>query len=622
MVMFRLNLYIPLLLVTLLMLMLIVFMIVFTQEQSLYQNKENRSQQFVEILNKQVVEEAAVLTEYLEFIEGIDSVTQDFSKGNKKDLHNSISPTYKRLNKNVGLTHLYFIRRDGTVLLRVHDYQRDNDTIDRTTFTRAREHQRINYGLEFGPKKNYTLRVVKPWFVDGELIGYIELGKEIDKIINEASKLLKTHIYLAISKDIYNNVPQFIKERLSHKVATKNFYIVYSTHKVPVDIHNFLDKNISDKDIYFENHYYFISKHILSDVSGRDLGYFVFLNDVSSEYNIMYSSIKILSAILGFVSIFLLVGGYFVIRKKEQDIHTLTSTLHKQKEDLGLFNSKLQKIFDLQKNIVILSSGDKLIMANQAMYDFFGYKNLDAFLRDYHCICDNFIQDDNFFHLKKLDSDASWVKTLITLPEEKRIVAILDYHNIPHIFSVSVSEYDRESYVVTFSDISNTMLEYGRLKRKVIHDTLTSAFNREFFQNNIYLIIRNISPKKLGVVLCDIDDFKVVNDTYGHNRGDLVLKEFTNIIQGSIRSDDYLIRWGGEEFIILIGVDDIDVLKKISESIRKLIEIYDFDEVGKMTASFGLTLSRDDEDIVEMIERVDKALYLAKEQGKNQIQVK
>ena len=260
-------------------------------------------------------------------------------------------------------------------------------------------------------------------------------------------------------------------------------------------------------------------------------------------------------------------------------------------------------------------------MANQAMFNFFGFENLSDYLNHHGCICDRFVANDGFFHLGKVSIETNWIDEIKSLPGEKRIVAMLDHDLISHAFSVSVNEFEEGSYIISFTDISNTMIEHSKLKRKATHDKLTGSLNREFFDNNIYSIIKDAQPKQLGFVLCDIDHFKAVNDTYGHNRGDIVLKDFTNIIRDSIRDTDYLIRWGGEEFIVLMKVNSIESLQKATEHIRQSIESYHFEEVDSITASFGITLYIESEEILNTLERVDKALYKAKDNGRNQVQI-
>ncbi|SMP86236.1 diguanylate cyclase (GGDEF) domain-containing protein [Epsilonproteobacteria bacterium SCGC AD-308-O04] len=618
---YRLNLYIPLIITTLIMSLFVVVSIIYIQENSIHKSKENIPALFTKYLNEKIDTEAAILSEYMDFIQNMDDVAQQFQAFDKQELNNSIKEIYNRLNKNVNLTHMYFIKTDGSVLLRVHDYEKDSDIVKRETFKKAKELQSIYYGLEFGLKKNYTLRVVKPWFVDGKLIGYLELGKEIDKVIDDISKYLKTYIYLAVKKEIYSVSPKFVKENIKHKIATNDYYIAYNTFTVLSQMESILNNNINLEDIEFQNKDYFVSKAILSDVSGKDLGYFIFLSDVSLEHSIMFHSAKLLAIVLFVVSSFLVIGAYILIKKREGSINTLTSKLHEQKEELSHFNIKLQKLFDLQKNIIITTDGKKLQMANQAMYDFFGFDDIEDFRKHYNCICDRFVNNDDFFHLGKVPEGQNWIETIKDFSGDKRIVAMLDNNMESYAFSVSVSEVEKGDFIVSFTDISNTIIEHKKLQLKVTHDKLTNALNREFFDNNINLIIEEVKPHRLGVIICDIDHFKNVNDTYGHNRGDIILKEIVTSIKGSIRQEDYLIRWGGEEFIMLMKVDTPDALKKSVEHVRKQIEKQHFEEVGNITASFGATLYQDDEEILECVARADKALYMAKENGRNQVQI-
>lgn len=598
-----------------------VFAIIYIQEDSIHKSKKNTPELFTRYLNEKVANEAAILGEYITFIQNMDDVTKKFAALDKKGINDSLKEIFERLNKNVNLTHMYFIKPDGRVLLRVHDYEKDNDLIERTTFKKAQESNSLYYGLEFGLKKNYTLRVVKPWYEDGKLIGYLELGKEIDIIIDELSKLLKTHIYMAVKKDIYVNSPEFVKEELKQKTQTTDYFIAYNTFAVPYQIEPILNNIINLNDIELQNHEYFVSKSILSDISGKKLGYLVFLSDVTLEHTIMYHSAKLLTIILIVISSFIIIGAYILIQKREKSIHLLASKLNKQKDELSHSNTKFQKLFDLQKNIVIMRDKQKLVMANQAMFDFFGLENLDDFLKYYESICDRFVENEEYFHKEKVPKGRDWAEVIMDYPDNKRIVLMLDNNMESHAFSVSSNKLEDESYVVSFSNISHTMVEHTKLKRKVTHDKLTNALNREFFDNNINLIIEEVKPNRLGVILCDIDYFKNVNDTYGHNCGDIVLKKLVDIIHKSMRQDDYLIRWGGEEFIILMKVDTTKSLKKAVEYIRMQIEKQHFEEVDNITASFGATLYEDKEPIMQCIERSDKALYMAKQNGRNQVQI-
>ena len=122
--------------------------------------------------------------------------------------------------------------------------------------------------------------------------------------------------------------------------------------------------------------------------------------------------------------------------------------------------------------------------------------------------------------------------------------------------------------------------------------------------------------------ILDIDFFKNVNDTYGHNVGDKVLKQFVETIQNSSRNDDIVIRWGGEEFILLLKVNSLNDAKKVLENIRKAISETYFEEINHISCSIGATIYKENEKIEDSFKRADDALYEAKNNGRNQVIIK
>lgn len=621
--MFKLNLYIPLILLTVIMSFSTIFTVFYFQEKTIHKDKKFFPKEFHRILNAQIKAQSKQMSEFIKFIKKDKDIQKAFISKNKEELFYFVKDVYKSLNENVAITHMYFIQTDGKVLLRAHDYDRDQDIVERFTFLQAKQTKRIFYGLEFGIKKNYTLRVVEPWFVDGKLIGYIEIGREIDVLMNQLSDILNTHIYMLVKKDVFSNSPEFVKKRLSNKISTKDYYIVYNTGLIPQKINEIVEDRVKNPHIAMANKTYHISKSILSDVSGKNLGYFVFLTDVTSEHLIMSSAIRVLIILIVIMAFLVLISGFIILKRKEKHINSLTFAISKQKENLVEANKKLQKLFDLQSNIIVLTDSREMVMANKIFFDFFGYKNLSEFFIDYHCICEKFIENNSFFHLGKVAEQNEWVEDLKKLPQKERIVSMIDQFNNHHIFKVSINEFNKGEHIISFTDISDTWLEQGQLKYKVSHDMLTNAYSREFFDYNIEKIINEVHyPNLLGVVMCDIDYFKTVNDTYGHKRGDEVLKSLVEVIKRNIRKEDYIIRWGGEEFLILLHVDSIESLFKIIENARKNIEKEYFEEVEHITCSFGISIHlKNYEDIMVTFERADKALYVAKDSGRNRVEV-
>jgi len=118
--------------------------------------------------------------------------------------------------------------------------------------------------------------------------------------------------------------------------------------------------------------------------------------------------------------------------------------------------------------------------------------------------------------------------------------------------------------------------------------------------------------------MLDLDYFKKVNDTHGHNIADFVLKTFTSIVTDIIRDADSFARWGGEEFVVLMRHTSCEQAFGVAEKIRIAVEAHDFGQAGHITCSIGITMVQSDDTLTQAIERADKALYTAKDQGRNQ----
>ena len=150
-------------------------------------------------------------------------------------------------------------------------------------------------------------------------------------------------------------------------------------------------------------------------------------------------------------------------------------------------------------------------------------------------------------------------------------------------------------------------------------DKLTSISNRnrldEMLHQESQRAIRYSSS--FGIIIVDIDYFKRVNDTYGHQVGDTVLQEIATILKTNLRKTDTVGRWGGEEFMIICTETDSQGIQLLSQILKKKISSHIFNINEQMTASFGASLYQKNEDINKLIKRADDALYYAKEHGRN-----
>lgn len=158
------------------------------------------------------------------------------------------------------------------------------------------------------------------------------------------------------------------------------------------------------------------------------------------------------------------------------------------------------------------------------------------------------------------------------------------------------------------------------LEKQANTDPLTGIFNRrKFMQIALHELSRFKRHKHIfSILMLDIDDFKKVNDNFGHDVGDKVIKDVATIIQEATRDSDCFSRWGGEEFIIMLPESDLSGRCIFAEKIINLINSYKFDHAERVTVSMGVTSSiENDDNIDEIIKRADHALYKAKGSGKN-----
>ncbi|MBT8344630.1 MAG: EAL domain-containing protein [Sulfurovum sp.] len=179
----------------------------------------------------------------------------------------------------------------------------------------------------------------------------------------------------------------------------------------------------------------------------------------------------------------------------------------------------------------------------------------------------------------------------------------------------------KNKLVVIAQDITERMDLESKLEKMATVDSLTGIYNR--YKMNEELDIEIERAKRYGssfaCVMLDIDRFKSVNDTYGHNVGDTVLKELTVAISKQIRQSDRFGRWGGEEFLLLLPELDKEHAVMFTEKLRKAVANYSFQDVSQITASFGVTIFNHNDTKESLLKRADTALYQAKDEGRNKV---
>ena len=186
---------------------------------------------------------------------------------------------------------------------------------------------------------------------------------------------------------------------------------------------------------------------------------------------------------------------------------------------------------------------------------------------------------------------------------------------------IVASQLDEDLFMEIYIDsyVAEVIKEFKFLAET---DSLTGLYNRrkieELLQKEIDRSRRYGSP--LSLVFLDIDNFKELNDTYGHAKGDEVLSKVACIIKNEVRATDFVGRYGGEEFLIILPHTQPQQALSLAHRIRKRVEEADLG-VGKLTVSVGVTGLREKDSIETLFNRVDRAMYMAKERGKNRVEL-
>ena len=288
---------------------------------------------------------------------------------------------------------------------------------------------------------------------------------------------------------------------------------------------------------------------------------------------------------------------------------------------------KIKSILDAQDNIVLLSNSTSIKNVNKRFLEFFQVSTIEEFSKLSDNIFDHFIDEYGFISKKTLEGQNCYYEYIKNLKEVNRVVKIQNSKDEIKVFTINVDNYDDKNdfYVISLTDITQLKEKSNLLEYQASHDNLTGLFNRNKFNSLFGKEIRRglRYSSRLSLVLFDIDFFKVVNDTHGHQVGDEVLKEISTIVNQSVREHDTVVRWGGEEFLILLPETQVDGANIVAEKIRS--RIYEGQLTKKklnISASFGVTVMHENDSEDSFIARADEALYEAKESGRNKVVTK
>ncbi|ADN08411.1 sensor domain-containing diguanylate cyclase [Sulfurimonas autotrophica] len=281
-----------------------------------------------------------------------------------------------------------------------------------------------------------------------------------------------------------------------------------------------------------------------------------------------------------------------------------------------------KKILDASNNMFVITNGEEIIDVNQSFYYYFKqYSSLEEFTRKHSCVCDFFVKENGY--LQTNTDGINWIEFVIKQKDKSYIVK-MNIEGKIYYFKITgklVSVKPRE-YVTVFADIT-TEEEYRlELEYQSIIDPLTGIYNRRYFERKISEEITRCERYEMvfSLIMLDIDFFKRINDTYGHDVGDKVLQSHSALILENLRESDILCRVGGEEFMIILPQTTQEQAYYKAEDLRKKVQ-NEQDMHLQITMSFGVAQFHKADTYETLYKRVDTALYKAKESGRNKVAV-
>ena len=284
------------------------------------------------------------------------------------------------------------------------------------------------------------------------------------------------------------------------------------------------------------------------------------------------------------------------------------------KELIKIKNEREEQQKMVDKYVSILSTDKTGIITdvNESFCKVIGFtkKELIGFT---HTIMKHPDMSDEFFAKmwNTISKNQTWSGEITNFKKDKTTI----------IFNVYIEPIFKDGIKIGYRSISEDITDKKRIEELSITDKLTGLYNRLKLDEKMLIKIEEFKRYKIdfSIILIDIDDFKSVNDTYGHDVGDHILQKLGKVLKNNIRITDIVGRWGGEEFIIICSNTNLDKSKILAENIRKIVQNTNFDKVGNKTISLGLAQFNKDDDVKTIFKRADDALYEAKTTGKNKV---
>ncbi|WP_319469402.1 diguanylate cyclase [uncultured Pseudodesulfovibrio sp.] len=280
----------------------------------------------------------------------------------------------------------------------------------------------------------------------------------------------------------------------------------------------------------------------------------------------------------------------------------------------------LRQLLDFFPVPAVLVDGLNVSYMNRRLADYLGYEDFDD-MSMVDMGLEDFITQINDTEYEGHPEE--WIRAIVDDPLDRDHIMHIENprhpDSRPNTFAVTFNQFPGSDLrLFSFQDVSSLEDERAHLEDEASTDPLTKALNRRSFLRLVGQA--SASGQPFSLVMFDIDHFKSINDTYGHDVGDAVLREISALVRDNIREKDTLARWGGEEFMVLSVRSDMAHATGVAERLREAVAEFFFTGVPRqITSSFGVAIHLTGESADALVKRADEALYQAKETGRNRV---
>ncbi len=519
---------------------------------------------------------------------------------------NLIISYYKKASTNLVHIHIYdtnkkliYISDDEKMITHIH--------YENIVLNQAVKMQKQIVGYVRTKKDKYYYSITTPLIYHKKVVAYIEYGLKADNLFKILSKAGRYKYALYLKK-----IEKSSKKRELGTLVAFNSKIFKELNFTQEYIYKIANTNTI---IPYKNRYYLIQQYDIEKDFQKDFAQIVMASNVT-EFVQENKKTAINAFFISMLLLLLMLLIFYLVLTK------LINRLVEDEKQLQKKSNHIQIILDYSENFIALFEKSELVLVNHSFLAFLDCQDMNSFLVKYPNLSDIFETDKSTLSLLKSKNNLEWIKKVYDLKENERIVAINHPTLGLHYFNIKITRAVNQAYsnIVVFSNITSLYQKSKENEYKSNHDDLTNIYNRQYFD----IVVKDAIQTKesISLLMLDLDFFKKVNDTYGHQSGDDVLVKFTQVISHNIRKNDIFARWGGEEFVILIFDLSNDIVEKIAETLRKKIEEADFNLESKITCSIGVSIYKENEKFQTLLKRVDEALYIAKENGRNQVVIR